>query len=149
MPQPDEFTITPEHISDYITSTCEGVEVLTVPSGSGTFFSCSDAHWPNFATLVTSDEYDQFSDLSRPGVYRLNIGLTRNTFESLFPTNAEAKHDYTLTDRLMPHPEYSRQRWVSILNPSPVTFEQVVKPLLREAYELELARMERRKRGAP
>ena len=33
----------------------------------------------------------------------------------------------------MPHPEYSRQRWVSVLNPSRATFEQVVKPLLREA----------------
>ena len=118
-----------------------------MPSGSGTFFSCSDAHWPNFATLVTTDEYDRFSGLSRSGVYRLNIGLTRKTFESLFPTDAE--HDYTAIDQLMPHPEYGRQRWVSVLNPSPTTFEQIVKPLLREAHELELARMERRKRGAP
>ncbi len=147
MPRSDESAITPEHISEYITSTFDGVEVLVVPSGSGTFFSLSDAHWPNFATLVTSDEYDQFSDLSRPGVYRLNIGLTRKTFESRFSTDAQ--HDYTAIDRLMPHPEYSRQRWASVLNPSPITFEQVVKPLLREAYELEQARMERRKRGAP
>jgi Family of unknown function (DUF6194) len=147
MTQPDVSSITPERITAYITSTFDGVEVLTVPSGSGTFFSCSDAHWPNFATLVTSDEYDQFSDLSRPGVYRLNIGLTRTTFESLFPAYAE--HDYTALDWLMPHPEYSRQHWVSVLNPSQATFERVVQPLLREAYELELARMERRKHGAP
>ena len=147
MTQPDQSSVTPERITEYITSTFDGVEVLTVPSGSGTFFSLTDAHWPNFATLVTSDEYDQFSNLSRPEVYRLNIGLTRKTFESLFPT--DAAHDYTELDRLMPHPEYSRQRWVSVLNPSRATFEQVVKPLLREAYELELARKERRKRGAP
>lgn len=147
MSQQDESAITPERITEYITSTFDGVEVLAVPSGSGTFFSLSDAHWPNFATLVTSDEYDQFSDLARPGVYRLNIGLTRKTFESLFPTDAE--HDYTAIDRLMPHPEYNQQRWVSVLNPSHATFEQVVKPLLQEAYELEQARMERRKRGKP
>jgi Family of unknown function (DUF6194) len=147
MTHPDVPSITPERITEYITSTFDGVEVLTVPSGSGTFFSCSDANWPNFATLVTSDEYDQFSELARPGVYRLNIGLTRKTFESLFPT--EAEHDYTALDRLMPHPEYSRQRWVSVLNPSQATFERVVKPLLEEAYELEMARIERRKHGAP
>ena len=87
MTQPDPSLVTPERITEYITSTFDGVEVLTVPSGSGTFFSLTDAHWPNFATLVTSDEYDQFLNLSRPEVYRLNIGLTRKTFESLFPTD--------------------------------------------------------------
>ena len=33
------------------------------------------------------------------------------------------------------HPVYAKQRWVSILNPSPPTFEKVVKPLLAETHD--------------
>jgi len=42
--------------------------------------------------------------------------------------------DYTALDRLMPHPVYALQHWVSVLNPSVGTFESVVKPLLEEAH---------------
>jgi len=43
-------------------------------AGSGTFFSLDpEKHWPNFATLVTSDEYDSASDLSRSGIGKLEI----------------------------------------------------------------------------
>jgi hypothetical protein len=41
----------------------------------------------------------------------------------------------TALDRLMPHPVYATQHWVSILNPSAATFDTVVKPLLDEAHE--------------
>jgi hypothetical protein len=34
--------------------------------------------------LVTSDLYDQFSNLNRPSVFRLNIGIGKQTFRSLF-----------------------------------------------------------------
>ena len=38
---------------------------------SATFFSLDEKHWPNFATVVWTDEHDQGSPskLSRPGVY--------------------------------------------------------------------------------
>ena len=39
------------------------------------FFSLDpEKHWPNFATMVWTDDFDQASDLSRPGIFRLNIG---------------------------------------------------------------------------
>lgn len=51
-------------------------DILT--TGSGTFFSCDpEKHWPNFATLVTSDEYDTASHLDRPDVYRFARGRRR------------------------------------------------------------------------
>ena len=119
-------------IVSYIADTYPDVDILT--AGSGTFFSCEpERHWPNFATLVTSDEYDAFSNLARPGVYRLNIGLSKATFESV--GGSVSDHDYTALDRLMPHPVYALQHWVCILNPSEETFDTVVKPLLDEAYE--------------
>ncbi len=36
-----------------------------------------------WATVMTSDAYDTASELSRPGVFRLNIGLTRARFREL------------------------------------------------------------------
>ena len=94
-----------------------------------------------FATLVTSDAIDQASNLDRAGIYRLNIGVTRNTYERLFgpPPPAtrempvvETGYDHTALDQLMPHPIYVPLSWVCVLNPSVKTFEGV-RPLLDEA----------------
>ena len=53
----------------------------------GAFFFSLDPekHWPNFATIVTTDEHDEGapSNLARPGVFRVNIGVGRETFERL------------------------------------------------------------------
>jgi hypothetical protein len=135
-----------ERIIEYITSTFDGVDVVTAMEA--TFFSLDPVrHFPSIATIVTTDDHDQASDLSRPGVYRLNIGLGRTTFRRLFPANATVEHDYTALDGLMPHPVYGAQNWVCVLNPAEKTFEDVLKPLLDEAYELEKARAKRRQGG--
>ena len=100
------------------------------------FFSLDpEKHFPNFATIVTTDEHDEGapSDLARPGVFRLNIGVGRETFEQLVGTVEEP--DYAAFDRLLPHPVYARQLWISILNPSDATFRGVVMPLLTEAHD--------------
>ena len=116
----------------YIAQAYPDADIFT--AGSGTFISCdAEKHWPNFATLVTSDEYDAASDLDRPGVYRLNIGVSKATFEKAVGSNANP--DYTALDQLMRHPVYAMQHWVSILNPSEATFDTIVKPLLDEAHE--------------
>lgn len=100
------------------------------------FFSLDpEKHWPNFATIVTTDEHDEGapSQLSRPGVFRLNVGVARATFERLVGSMADP--DYADFDRLLPHPVYAKQLWVSILNPSAATFSDVVLPLLTEAHD--------------
>ena len=43
--------------------------------------------------------------------------------------------DYAAVDRILPHPVYAKQRWISILNPSEATFRDVVRPLIDEAHE--------------
>lgn len=61
----------------------EGVE-MTEALGYK-FFFYRDERVLAFATLaLTDNEYEHISNLSRPGIYRLNIGLTRQTFEALF-----------------------------------------------------------------
>jgi hypothetical protein len=98
------------------------------------FFSLDpEKHWPNFATIVWTDDFDQASNLSRPGVFRLNMGVGRATFERLVV--AGTKPDYTAMDRILPHPVYAKQRWVSILNPGETSVRDVVMPLLTEAHD--------------
>ncbi len=122
-----------------ITEQFDGVDVVS--ASGGTFFSCDpEKHWPNFATLVTSDEYDQTSDLDREGVFRLNLGVGRATFDRIA---AAADPDLTIFDRLFPHPVYGAQRWVSILNPSTAPFRDVVPPLLEEACAIVAGRAAR------
>ena len=74
------------------------------------------------------------SNLSaRPDVFRLNIGVGKETFERLVGSMVEP--DYAALDRVLPHPVYAKQRWIAILNPSRRTFDDVVKPLLAEAHD--------------
>jgi hypothetical protein len=42
--------------------------------------------------------------------------------------------DYAAYDRILPHPVYAKQLWISILNPSDATFRDVVLPLIAEAH---------------
>ena len=114
-----------------------GVTVLTA-NGDSFFVYDPDRDLPPerqmpFLTIVTSDAYDQDSQLDRPGVYRLNIGLTKATYTSLF-SDAAAEWDYAALDEVMPHPVYAPQYWVCVLNPSEATLEQL-RPLLTEAYD--------------
>jgi len=101
-----------------------------------TFFSLDEKHWPNFATIVTTDEHDEGAPSrlnARPGVFRLNIGVGRPTFERLVGPMREP--DYAALDTLLPHPTYAKQLWISILNPSEATFRDVVLPLIDEAHD--------------
>lgn len=147
-------------IIHYMTDTFAGIEVLRPTDGPGagdTFFIYDPQHdldpkhqFP-FATIVTKDygDFDNTSHLDRPGVFRLNIGISRDTFRALFgyapgeDSTENADYDFAALDRLMPHPVYAPQLFVCVLNPSPETFE-TVKPLLAEAYSIVAARHARK-----
>ena len=132
----------PEAIKRTILETWPETDVVEALGAS--FFSLdAEKHWPNYATIVTTDEHDEGapSKLSRPGVFRLNIGVGKATFERL--VGGQADPDYAALDTLVPHPVYAKQRWVAILNPSRGTFDAAVKPLIDEAHA-RLARPRRR-----
>jgi len=99
-----------------------------------------------FATIVTQDygDFDNLSKLNRPSVFRLNVGVSKETFRAFFPN--EGEHEFAALDQLMPHPVYGKNHWISVLNPSEATFERV-KPLLGEAYEIAKGRIERKRIG--
>jgi hypothetical protein len=144
-----------EAIIEYIAQTFPGVEVVRPTDGPGagdTFFIYDPQ--PNldskrgfpFATIVTKDygEFDNTSRLNRPEVFRLNIGVSRGTFRTLFESAPTSDYDFAALDLLMPHPVYASQSWVCVLNPGRETFEHL-KPLLDEAC----ARVSRRPRRRP
>ena len=127
-------------VADYITKTFPEVETTTA-FGYTFFFYRSDRKLP-FATLTSSDQdYDRISNLDRPGVFRLNIGVSKQTFQSLFGTaRADVNsYDFTTLDIIMPHPEYAQQHFICVLSPSEMTFERL-RLLLAEAYDMAVRR---------
>lgn len=143
-------------ITRYITDTFDGIDVA-VASGDSFFTYDPDRtlppdRWFPFATLVTGDRYDRASNLDRPSVFRLNIGISKQTYRSLFgahssPSDAgddERGYDFTALDHVLPHPVYGRMYWVCVLNPSATTFQVVVQPLLTEAYDLAVGKYAKR-----
>jgi hypothetical protein len=107
---------------------------------SAAFFSLDEKHWPNFATVVWTDEHDEGapSNLARPGVYRVNVGVDRETFQRLIGSIADP--DYAAFDRFVPHPVYAKQRWISILNPSHETVREALMPLIAAGHDRLVAR---------
>ena len=147
-----------DSIRRYVAETFRGVDVDVASQESGapeiawgdTFFIYDPdrnlegaARFP-FATIVTKDygEFDRASNLDRPSVFRLNIGVGKKTYASLFPD--DSKHDFTALDRLLPHPVYGKNHWVCVLNPSDSTFRSL-RPLLAEAYSIAVGRQTRKR----
>jgi len=145
-----------QEIRDYVASTCDGVDIQVASQADGapeiawgdTFFIYDPERtfegtrrFP-FATIVTKDygDFDDKSNLNRADVYRLNIGVSKKTYDSMF--TGEGDHDFTALDTVMPHPVYGVNHWLCVLNPTQSTFE-TLKPLLTEAYDIAVRRAKR------
>jgi len=121
-------------IAQYILDTFSNVQ--TSENFGYRFFFYGDDHRLPFATMAASDnDYDRVSNLDRPGVFRLNIGIAKQTFQSLFGPEeiSSDDYDYTELDRFLPHPDYARQFFVCILNPGDKNLP-VALDMLREAH---------------
>ena len=146
-------------ISNHITSTFAGIHPVSA-WGEISFFYNPGRKLPRgiyFATLKDKDgTNDRASQLDRHGVFRLNIGISKATYRSIFgvhPTRPEAGgvvgtgHDFTVLDKLLPHPVYAWMSWVCVLNPSAETFK-ALESLLAEAYDLAVGKFAKRTGGA-
>src|SRR5215472_4040127 len=82
-------------IIQYLDDTFTDLEILRPDDGPGagdTFIfydpqrDTDPTHRLPFATIVTKDYkgFDESSQLDRPDVFRLNIGVSRDTFQKLF-----------------------------------------------------------------
>src|SRR4051794_14524790 len=89
-------------MSRYICDTFKGVDVV-VASGDSFFFYNPDSNLPPdhkfpFVTLVTSDINDEFSNLNRSSVFRLNIGVSKQTFQSLFSLPERSSNEESVAE---------------------------------------------------
>jgi hypothetical protein len=108
------------------------------------FFFVGDDHLLPFVTIANSDnEYDSVSNLSREGVFRINIGVSRETFEELFADASFENLDYSALNVFLPHPEYATQHFICILSPSQEN-EELAKKLIVEAHSRATARYQRK-----
>jgi hypothetical protein len=120
--------------------------------GDSFFFYDPDGDTPAdrrmpFATIVTQDYagFDTASNLTRPGVFRLNIAVGRAAFDEL---TGRADPDPTALDTLIPHPVYAAQAWVAILNPAERT-AALARSLLTDAHTRAARRHRRRAKAGP
>ncbi len=108
------------------------------------FYFVGDDHRLPFTTIANADnEYDRVSNLDREGVYRVNIGVSRETFDALIGPAGAAEVDYTALNVFLPHPDYAKQNFVCILSPAGEN-EEATRQLIREAHALATARMQRK-----
>ncbi len=109
------------------------------------FFFVGDDHRLSFVTIANSDnEWDSVSNLSREGVFRVNIGISKETFKSLIVRSDDQLIDYSALNTFLPHPEYAQQNFICILNPSGENV-QTTKKLITEAYAIAAKRHKRHK----
>jgi Family of unknown function (DUF6194) len=105
-----------------------------------------------FATIVIKDYpgFDMDSKLDRPGIFRLNLAIGRDRFTELFGfppaqfAERRAEFDFAAVDRIIPHPVYANQGWMSVLVPGDGS-EAHVKQLIVHAYERARGRYRRRR----
>lgn len=144
-----------EAIADFLLRTFAGLKLIDA-WGEASFFYNPDLVSPRgtyFCTIKEKDgDNDRASRLDRPGVFRLNFGLSKPTFVKLFgsipkrPGKGEiiqGPYDFTKLDVLCPHPVYGWMCWVAIVNPSEGSFLQL-EGLLRESYQLVLQKHQKK-----
>ena len=136
-----------EDISIFILTRYDGLRVIDA-WGEKSFFYNPDNLLKRgiyFCTLKDKDgDNDKASQLNRNGVYRLNFGISKQSFLNLFdsipkrPAKGSCiKGEYLFTelDKLTPHPVYGWMSWVSILSPSNESWDKI-EELLSESYVL-------------
>jgi hypothetical protein len=134
-----------EDIEDYILKNFDDVNPLD-SWGEKSFFLNPGQQLKRgtyFATLKAKDgENDKASFLDRDNVFRLNMGLTKDCYLSLFSHLPErpakgccikGDYDFHKLNTILPHPIYAWMGWVCVLNPDSKTFEHC-KNLLDNAY---------------
>jgi hypothetical protein len=109
-----------------------------------TFFFIGDDQMVPFVTIAhTDNEYETVSNLNREGVFRINIGVSRKTFNDLVGEATYEPVDYSVLNTILPHPDYAKQNFICILNPAGENVEKT-KQLIVEAHDLALARFQRK-----
>lgn len=138
--------MTPDKILEYCLANLEGTVLVQSWGERGIFYNPENKLKRGIYVLTVKEydgENDASSELDRPGVYRVNVGVRKSTFERMFGPRpkrppkggrVDMDFDFSAMDQIMPAPVYAWMSWICVLNPSEQTFE-TLKPLITEAYE--------------
>ncbi len=147
--------VTPAIISDYVLNAFIHVRPLNAWGETSFFYNPGDLRprGTYFCTIKEKDgENDKASALHRKDVFRLNFGVTKQTFLRLFgvipkrPFKGgiiEGAYDFTQLDSMCPHPVYGWMCWIAIINPSQESFIRL-KGLMLESYQLVLQKHQKK-----
>ena len=148
--------MTLDEILQYCLNNLEGTVLVNSWGEKGIFYNPNNTLKRGVYILTVKEkdgENDKSSNLDRENIYRVNMGLRKNTFVNMFgdipkrPAKGgvvEMEYDFTSGNKLMPHPVYAWMGWVCILNPTEQEFEEL-KPLIQEAYEYAKEKFKKRK----
>ncbi|MGH8947244.1 MAG: DUF6194 family protein [Acidimicrobiia bacterium] len=152
--------MTRDEVVDYVAGELQGTLVVVAAKENGapevawgdTFFIYDpdgvippDQQFP-YATVVINDYpgFDEASNLARAGIFRVNVWVSRSTFDSETSGIDQSEIDYSVPDVVIPHPVYGPQSWLSVVNPGRAT-EDRTRALLNEAHDRARARYEKRR----
>lgn len=138
--------MTADEILEYCLNQLEGTVLVNSWGERGIFYNPENKLKRGVYILTVKEkdgENDSSSNLSRENIYRVNLGVHKDTFREIFGTIpkrpskggvVDMEYDFTVTDKILPHPVYAWMGWICFLNPSQKTFDEL-KPYISEAYE--------------
>ena len=151
-----EENMTPSDILNYCLENFEDAILINSWGEKGIFYNPNQKLKRGIYIITIKEkdgEHDKSSNLNREGIYRLNIGVRKETFIKMFgnvpkrPSKGnmvDMNYDFSSISKIIPHPIYAWMGWICILNPSKEVFEKC-KPLILEAYEYAKQKYTKRK----
>lgn len=149
--------MTPDKILNYCLENLEGTVLVESWGEKGIFYNPGRVLKRGVYILTIKEkdgDNDKSSDLNRDGIYRVNLGIQKQTFTELFgavPKRPAAggvvdmEYVFSELDKILPHPVYAWMTWICVLNPSEQTFEEL-KPHIKEAYTYAKEKFKKRKK---
>jgi len=145
-----------DEIFKYCLENLEGVVLAKNWGEEGIFYNPNNKLKRGVYILTIKEkdgDNDKASNINRDGVFRVNLGVRKDTFKEMFgfiPKRPPAggivgmDYDFTALDKIIPHPVYGWMAWISVLNPSKDKFEELI-PLIQEAYVYAQEKFKKRK----
>lgn len=128
--------MTPDKILEYCLKELDGTVLVRSWEESGIFYNPQNRLKRGVYILTVKEKdgnHDKSSKLDRENIYRVNVGVRKNTFAKMFgaipqrpPKGSVVKmgYDFSETDQILPHPIYAWMGWICSLNPTEKTFEK-------------------------
>lgn len=148
--------MSPDEILKYCLDNLEGTVLINSWGEKGIYYNPDNILKRGIYILTIKEkdgDNDKSSNLNRENIYRVNLGIRKNTFIEMFdlipkrPAKGkivEMNYDFSKINQIIPHPIYAWMGWVCTLNPSEKTFK-LLKPLIQESYEYAKEKYDKRK----